>query len=298
MNPLQRLLGTIDRFQQARRGIAFPFAVSKKYGEDNGGYQAALLTYYGFLSLFPLLLVGLTILQFVLHGRPDIQQQVTDNISSFFPLLGDHLQQNVHVSTKTGVGLVVSILITLYGARGAADALRYAADNVWNVPRTKRAGFPHNLAKSFTIMLTGVVGFVATVAVSSFSSTLGHAVWVKILLNIIGATIMAAVLSHMFMTAPSHKIRLKTVLPGAAIAAGIIQLLLTFGSILVANELKNLNSVYGTFAIVLGLLFWIYLLAQVIVYAMEVDAVRALKLWPRSITKEHQTAADRQALKL
>lgn len=77
-----------------------------------------------------------------------------------------------------------------------------------------------------------------------------------------------------------------------------MQLLLTFGGILVRHQLKSLGSLYGTFAIVLGLLFWLYLLAQVLVYAIEIDTVRTLRLWPRSITPELKTDGDRRAYAL
>ena len=87
-------------------------------------------------------------------------------------------------------------------------------------------------------------------------------------------------------------------LVGSTFAAAAIQILLTFGSILVAHQLKNLSALYGTFAIVLGLLFWIYLLAQVIVYSVEIDSVRHLKLWPRGLQGDKPTKADMAAYEL
>jgi uncharacterized BrkB/YihY/UPF0761 family membrane protein len=109
---------------------------------------------------------------------------------------------------------------------------------------------------------------------------------------------LAIVLIAIARTATSKQVAVKKLMVGAGIAAIIMQLLVSFGGILVAHELKNMGAMYGTFAIVLGLLFWLYLLAQVLVYSAEIDTVRALKLWPRSITPEHQTAADQQAYSL
>jgi hypothetical protein len=62
MDRLKRLVQAADDFQQRHRWLAFPVAVVKKYGEDQGGHRAALLAYYGFFSLFPLLLVAVTLL--------------------------------------------------------------------------------------------------------------------------------------------------------------------------------------------------------------------------------------------
>jgi membrane protein len=89
MEWLKRLVQAIDDFQQRRRWLAFPVAVVKKYGEDQAGQRAALLAYYGFFSLFPLLLVAVTVLSFVLHGRADLSERVVDSTLAQFPVSGD-----------------------------------------------------------------------------------------------------------------------------------------------------------------------------------------------------------------
>jgi YihY family inner membrane protein len=293
------LLQHVDRFQQKHPVLSHPYAVIKKYGDDNGGYQAALITYYGFLSLFPLLLVLVTLLHLWFRGNPQLQQDVSNSVGHYFPLLGDQLQDRIHTMRSAGVGLAIGILFTLYGARGVADALRFALDNMWQVPKSERAGFPKNMLQSLAIMASGALGFAATVAVSAFSSALGHAMWVKILLNIVGFALVSGVIGMVFRIATSGRVPFKHMMIGASIAALAIQLLLTFGGIILSHQLKNLDSVYGTFAVVLGLLFWIYLLAQILVYAAEADTVRHLKLWPRSLTGgKLQTDADRHAYRL
>lgn len=285
----------LDAWQQRHKWAAIVYAVIKKYGEDSGGYQAALLTYYGFLALFPLLLVVVTVLQIWFVNNATVRTDVTSSIGHFFPLLTAPLQENIHSMHKTGLGLIVALLITIYGARGVADALRYALDNMWQVPKNKRAGFPKNIFHSLSIIAAGAVSFVAVVAVSAFSSSLGHAMWVKVLLNILGFLLLTAVFGFIFRIATFGRVPLRWMYSGASVAGFVTQLLLTFGGLLVKHQLQHLNSLYGTFAVVLGLLFWIYLLAQVIVYAAEVDTVRHLHLWPRSITKELETPADREA---
>src|SRR6185503_15049163 len=139
---IDRIVQSIDRWQQKHHIISFPYAVIKKYGDDNGGYQSALLTYYGFLSMFPLLLVTTTLIQLLFHGNATVKHEVATAVGHFFPLLGSQLESNIHGMKSVGVGLVVGILFTVYGARGAADALRYGLDNIWQVPKRDRAGFP------------------------------------------------------------------------------------------------------------------------------------------------------------
>ena len=276
---------------------SFVIAVFKKYGEDHGGYQAALLTYYGFLSLFPLLLVLVTVLQLWFHNDPVVRQQVSTSVGHFFPQIGSDLQTQIRGLRRVGLGLAVGIIVTLYGARGAADAFRFSLDNMWQIPKNKRAGFPKSMLLSLAIMSAGAAGFAATAAVSSFTASLGHTWESKALANFLGFVILSGVLGYMFRIATRGRIRYRYMLLGASIAALIMQLLLSFGGILVAHELRNLDSLYGTFAVVLGLLFWLYIMAQVVLLAAEIDTVRHFALWPRALAGK-QTDADRHAYKL
>lgn len=295
---ITNIVDGIDRFQQRHPFIGLPYAIIKKYGDDNGGYQAALITYYGFLSIFPLLLVVLTIIQLLFHNNQHVRAEVSQSIGHFFPGIGTALQNSVHTKSGTGLGLAIGLIVTIYGSRGAADVLRHTINNIWGVPRMRRTGFPKGMLQSLLIMTAAAVGFAATVAVSSFSAILGHAQWVKMLANLAGFVVLFGVLMFVFRTASSRKIPYKDMAFGSGFAAAIIQILLTFGSVLIARQLKNLDTLYGTFAIVLGMLFWIYLLAQVIVYAGEIDSVRHLKLWPRAIQSDKPTAQDLHAYEL
>ena len=295
---INRAAKKVDGWQQGFAPAAFAFAVIKKYGEDNGGYQAALLTYYGFLSLFPLLLVMVTLLQLWFRGEPVVKNDVIGSVGHFFPLLGSQLETQIHGMRQAGVGLVIGLLITIYGARGAADAFRFGVDNMWQIPKNKRAGFPKNILHSLAIMAAGLAGFAATIAATGFTAALGHTWWAKGLANISGFVILTFVLGYAFRIATLGRIRYRYMLLGASIAAFIVQVLLSFGGVVLAHELKKLDSFYGTFAVVLGMLFWLYMIAQVVVFAAEIDTVRHFGLWPRSSSGRLQTKADRQAYNL
>lgn len=288
----------LDAWQQRHAPLAFAHAVIKKYGEDNGGYQAALLAYYGFLSLFPLLLVLLTILQIWFHNDPLVRSEVSAGVGHFFPLLGEQLQKEIHGLRSAGVGLAIGLLFTIYGARGAADAFRYALDNMWQIPKNKRAGFPKNLLHSVAILSAGVAGFAATIVVSSFTSQFDHTWWAKLLANVLGFCILTLVLGYAFRIATLGRIRYRYMLLGSTIAAFVMQLLMSFGGVILTQQMHRLDSLYGTFALVLGLFFWLYLLAQVIIFAAEIDTVRHFHLWPRSSSGRLRTEADKHAYKL
>src|ERR1700722_15909464 len=111
----------LDQFQQRHPSVAFPLAVLYKYVDDSGAYLAALLAYYGLVSLFPLLLLTSTVLGLVLVGDPHLQQQVVNSALHEFPVVGDQLSDPKKISGGT-IGLVVGIGGSIYGGLGAPPA--------------------------------------------------------------------------------------------------------------------------------------------------------------------------------
>ena len=77
---VNRVIAWADGLQRRRGVLGFRYAVIKKYGDDAGGRQAALITYYGFLSIFPVLLLGVAVLTRALADHPDLRRQLTKAI--------------------------------------------------------------------------------------------------------------------------------------------------------------------------------------------------------------------------
>lgn len=299
-NPLDKFLSRVDKTQQKHRFIAFPYAVVKKYGEDEAGNQGALITYYGFLSLFPLLLVLTTSTQLFLKGHEQLRDKITDGVNHYFPIIGDQLQRNVHSPHKTGLALALGILITIYGARGGANAFQNALNHIWQVPRVDRPGFPKQAGKSLAILFGGGVGIIVAAVLSSYAAGLNHLFIFRIVPILISLGLLTLIFYSIFRFAvakggPGKK---QAWVSAAAAAIGV-QILHTAGGYVITHQLHNFKSLYGTFAVVLGLLFWIYLQVQVVLYAVEIGAVHSLKLWPRSIlTSKNMTEADKKAYSL
>jgi membrane protein len=142
VNFLEKQIQKFDKIQRKSKALGFVYAVIKKYGEDEAGYQAALITYYGFLSLFPLFIIITMVLKLVFNGHSHLRQQVLNHLSQYVPILGSELQHNVHNLPRTDLGLLVVLLLTLYGARGGAAAVRHALSHIWIIPRDEWLGFP------------------------------------------------------------------------------------------------------------------------------------------------------------
>lgn len=283
MNALTRLIGRVDNYQRTHRIPGFIYAIIKKYGEDNGGYLSAVITYYGLLSLFPLLIVFTTLTQLVLKDNSPLRNRVSTSAAHYFPVIGNQLQHAVHSPKKTGIALFISLLVTLYGARGGASAFQYALNVLWRTSPLRQPPFLKNMLRGFGIIGTAGGGLVLAAILSSYTAVLGGGVIIKILVTLLSAAILWLTFIILFKLAVGGNKHVRDVRLGAAVAAIGLQILQTAGSAILAHELKGLNSIYGTFALVIGLLFWIYLQAQVILYAAEVDVVRADHLYPRSL---------------
>ena len=291
---LKRFLSAINDFQQKHPLLAFPYAVIKKHSEDGVSYLGALITYYGFLSLFPLLLVATTVTQFILRNDDQLMARVTGGIAHYFPVFSTGLQANIQSMDKAGLALIIGTLVTIYGARGGANAFQNALNHIWQVPKVERPGFPKAALKSLAIMLGGGVGLVGAAVLSSYASSLGRVFILRLVPTLISFALLSLVFYTIFRLGMAFQgPAKKAVMISAMVAAVGVQILQSVGGYLITHELKNLSTLYGTFAIVLGLLFWIYLQVQVILYAAEIGAVRALKLWPRSLGGQ-STEADKK----
>ncbi|KGH45585.1 ribonuclease BN [Modestobacter caceresii] len=283
----------LDRLQRRRRAAGFPIAVVYKYVDDSGPYLAALITYYAFVSLFPLLLLFSTILSNVLVNDPELQQRLLESAVSQLPVVGQQIGEPRGLSGGV-LGVVVGILGSLYGALGVAQAIQYAMNTAWAVPRNSRPN-PF-LARGLSLLLVATAGLavIGTTALATF--TAGHAGSLggaSRVLTVIGSVaINAAVFVFAFRLATARPLTTRQVLPGALIAAVLWQLLQTFGVTYVSRVMTTASATNGVFALVLGLLAFLYLAAVVGVLCVEINAVRVNRLWPRALLTPFTDAVD------
>jgi YihY family inner membrane protein len=294
----------LDAFQRRHRWASFPIAVIYKFGEDQGPYLAALITYYGFLALFPLLLLLTSILGFVLQGDPDLQRRILDSTLSQFPVIGDVLGDSQGLQ-GSGIALVVGGVIALYGALGVAQAIQNAMNVAWAVPKHRRPNPLRIRLRSLLVIVIGGGAALATTVLSALASSAGAfgadlAAWTTVVFMIAAVVVNAGVFLLVFRVSTAHATTMRDLIPGAITAALIWQTLQLFGTAYVGNIVKNAGPAYGVFALVLGLFAWIYFGAVGVVVSAEINVVRAKRLYPRSLMTPFTdnvdlTAADRHA---
>jgi len=289
----QRAARGADAFQQRRPALAFPLAVWQKFNDDQAGNLAALIAYYGFAAIFPLLLVLATVLNLLLKDNPALQRTLTDSALAQYPVIGQQINAQLGTIPGTGLPLVIGAILLLLGARGVANAMQNALCEVWGIARKDRPGFPMSQLWSLGLLFTVAIGFIVTTSLSGVAGGAGH------LLTGIGATIGAVLVSLVlnlgvfwlgFRLATANKVRWRDLLVGALIAAVVWQVLQVAGGYVVSHQLRRANELYGTFGVVLGLVAWLYLQAQATLWAAEIDVVLAKRLWPISMLPEPGSA--------
>ena len=298
MNPVEKALRRADTAQQRHTPSAFLVGVIKKFGDDNAGSLVANLAYAAFVSVFPLLLILVTVLVNVAASDPSLRNQIINGATSQFPLIGKQLASNIHgLRRSTVASLIVGMLLLAWGVTRLAQAGLFTMTQVWNLPGPARPGYVPRLIRSVIFLLVLALGVIIGTLLAGLVTYGHHTFGFRALAQVL-ATIANIGLYYLgFRVLTPHAVRPRQLLPGV-IAGGIFWTILqALGAYLVHHYLGS-NSVYGIFATVLGLLAWIYFGVQGTVYAAEVNVVLARRLWPRALIQPPLTEADRASMAL
>lgn len=293
----------VDRAQRRFPPVAFPLGVLYKFFDDQGNYLAAIVTYYAFLAIFPLILLGSSILGFFLRDNPNLQQELLNSALSQFPIIGEQLaSQGIHGSTG---GVIIGTLTALYGALGLGQAIQNTVNTAWSVPRNSRPN-PF-LLRLRSMGLLGTAG-VAVLGISILATIVNNtgalggkpAGPIRWLLTLVTVGIIGAMLTLLFRFATTREHPLRNAAPGAFAMAVMWQVLQFVGTLYVTNVIRRTSGMNATFALVLGLIGFIYIAAVMGVIGIEINVVIARRLWPRALLtpftdRVDLTEADRRA---
>jgi YihY family inner membrane protein len=294
---LKRVRDAVDRFQQSRPWLAFPYGVVKKFGEDRAGEQAALLAYYGFFSIFPLLLFAVTILGMVLRSNPDLQDRILSSALAQFPIIGDQIRENIKGLGKSGAALVIGLGGAVWAGLAGVKALQNAMDHVWDIPIRKQPGTPARIGRGLMMLAIFGAFVLASTALTGVGAREGAVPLAVRLATFTGSLALNTILFLLvFKLLTVAKIAWNDVAPGAIIAGLLWTLLQAIGNYFISSRLKDASALYGLFGTVIGLLSWMYLGGQITLLAAEINVVGKNRAWPRSLAAENLTEADRRVL--
>lgn len=278
----------LDDFQRRHRLLGFPIAVTYKYFDDQGNYLAALITYYGFLSFFPLLLLLTSVLGLVLRGDIGLQHSILRSTLHQFPVIGTDLSKPRDLGGSVP-GVVVGVLASLYGGMGIANALQNAMNVAWGVPRNQRPNPVRQRLRSVQILGIGAVAALGTTVLSALGSNArsfgATSIGPEVALTLTGISVAvnAVLFILLFRLGTARELRIRDVALGALVAAAAWQALQYFGTSYVGTVIKHATESNSVFALVLGLIAFIYLEAVAVVVGIQLNVVRARHLYPRAL---------------
>jgi inner membrane protein YhjD len=274
-----------------------PFAVIRKFSDDQAGSLAALIAYYGFFSLFPLLLVFVTVLAYVLHGDPSLQNSVKSGVLGQFPIIGADISKNIQTLHGNATSLIIGLAGALWGGLGVTNASQNAFNKVWAVPHKERPNFIQTRLRGLGVLVFLGALFIISAGTSGLvTGGLGGPA------GVIGGIVFSlAVNVLLFLSAfrllTAAEVKTRCLMQGVLVAAVLWEILQLGGGLYVNHVLRHADATYGVFGTVIGLLSWLYLGAQATLYAAEINVVRARRLWPRSIFHDPPTIGDEETLK-
>jgi YihY family inner membrane protein len=240
------------------------------------------------VAAFPLLLLLATILGYALHGNPQLQRHVLDSALAQFPVIGGQITANIQSFHGSTAGLVIGMLGCVYGGLGIVQAVQNTLNKVWGVPRDSRPNPVRARLRSLLLLAFGGASVIVTTVLSAlgaaadaYGASLGGSV--RALATAAAVTLNVTLFTVAFKVLTARSVTIGQIRAGAVAAAVTWQALQLAGTLLLGDELKGATATYGLFALVLGLLAWIYVGAVTTVICAEFNAVRAGGMWPRSL---------------
>jgi membrane protein len=295
MEALQGTVRRADDVQRRKPFLAFPLAVVKKFGEDRAGQLAALIAYYGFFSLFPLLLALVTLSR-LLFDESDAQDRLIDAALAQFPVIGDRLK--IQALPDKGLALAIGVGGALWAGLAGIKAAQNAMDHVWDVPMRRQPSFPVALLRAVLMLLTlGVFVLFASFLGGVAAGTEDAPLWFRVV-GVVGTAVLNVLIFLVaYRVLTVEDVRWRDVWVGAVVSGIVWTLLQAFGGYLMGQRLDSAEQTYSFFAVVIGLLTWIYLGAQVLLVGAEINVVRTRQLWPRALDPDRRMPADERALR-
>ena len=290
---LPKPLRYLDQIQQRYAVLAIPIAVYKKFSDDEAGKLAALISYYAFLSVFPLLIVFATVLSHALVDHPELAEELVQTAAGSFLSIGS--TGSVEPLNVSGLALAAALAIALWAGLAVAHSMQDAMNTVYEVPKTERASFVARNLRSLSLLVLVGVGLPLTTVLQGFASAIVTGVLATVVIYVLVLVCNTALIAAAFRQSTVAQTSWRGVAAGAGIAAIAWVIMQALAASLLTGKVEGAQASYGPFAMVIGLLFWFFLLAQITIYCAELNVVLSFQLWPRGLASVISAKADTEA---
>ncbi len=262
----------LDRYRRRHRWFAFLLAVHEKWVRDQGSYLTAAVTYYAFLGVFPLLLVFTSTLGFVLRHYPHLEARIVNSTLGQFPVVGHELHTGgLHGSA---LALALGLATAIWAGTRCFVAVEKAMCDIWNVPPRDQPSFVRARMRALGVAAVLGGGAIAGALLGGLATSSGSLA----LVARVGAPVVSIVLEFLlflvgFRLLTPRDVTWRMLRTGAALAAVLYEVLELVGGLYIRHVLERSSNTYGTFALVIGLVSWIYLVAYATLISAQVNVV-------------------------
>jgi membrane protein len=292
-----QLVHRLDLVQRHHGFLGFPWAVLRKYLDDEGARLAALITYYGFLSLFPLLLLATAAVTELLRSQPELQRQMLDQLVS--PKLRPDVEQAISQLPPSGVPLAVGLVSLLFTGIGGVLAVYSVLNKVWGVPWRDRFGLAGRYARALLVLVLSLISAVIAAGSTILTDAVLQLPWVqRAAAAVATATALFAVMGVAHKVLVCRPLRIRDISVGGAVGAIVVTAMLNAAATILPALVTRAGLVYGSFATAVGIFTLLYFVSQTLVLSVEVSTVIESRLWPRGLTDAALGEPDRRALVL
>ncbi|WP_307831377.1 YihY/virulence factor BrkB family protein [Nucisporomicrobium flavum] len=287
----------MDRLQRRHGVLGFAYAVARKFLDDGGGREAALITYYGFLSIFPLLLIGVAVVSRVLTSEPELRQRLVTAIVP--PSLQPTVEGAAAALPSSTAGLAAGLVGLLFSAAGVVFSGSCTLNHLAAVPFRARTGTVLGYLRMLLVLVLIIAGAVAVGGLTVVATVVPGLPGLSRAFAVLGSglvvlgVLLASARLLLFCRAP-----VRALWPAAVPGAVAVTVVLNVGAAVLPGLVRRAGAVYGGFATVAGMFTMLYVLSIVLVCSAEIAAVRRARLWPRALDPSRPTAADARALAL
>ena len=287
-------LDRLDSYQQRHPALGVPIAVVRKFAEDESINSAAVIAFWAFFSIFPLLLIFVTLLGYFLP--PKLQGDVMGSVAGFLPLLST--DSIGHLSGQWWT-LVVGILSALWSGSFVVIATQSAFNSVWEIPYVHRPSISTQIGRSLGALGAIGLGLVLSTVISSYIIGAATGANLGVVARLAGYLIPLALDITLFFVAfrllTDRDVATRDVLPGALLSGIVFWLLQQLSSLIIVRYLHTATSFYGDYATVITILWWLYLQSIVTLLGAQLNVVLKQRLYPRGLVGTPTTESDYRA---
>lgn len=258
----------LERLSQRFAWLRTALAVNQRVSDVGGGPLSSSITLAGFLSLFPLILVGIAVLGFVSAGNSDFPQKVIDQLG----LTGEAANQMLHAINEAEqsrrAATVVGFFGLLWAGLGVVGTLAQALNATWQV---KGRGWTGKLVDLAWLIGAGLL-FLASLALGPVAAWLPGPATIPTV--ILGLALNVVVFLWLFRSLTNVAVGWTDHLPGAIAAAIGLEVLKAVGTFYVPRAVASASALYGSIGVVFAILAWLALFSRLVVYASAFNVVR------------------------